>query len=546
MRQPARWSLTGILIIAAVVSGCAPAPATRTTPIPTAAPTTRPLATAPAVAPVAATATVAAPTAAPSVPPPATRTPGVEPQPFFGPAWGERTVYEPALIAAERSVLRKFEGASEYRISMTIASDYLSVTGRQQVRYTNLEDAPLDQLYFRLFPNAMGGEMTVASVIVNGQASGGKLVYEETALSVPLDPPLRPGSRVIVELGYELTVPEDLETGYGLLSYSGDILALDSPYLMIPVFDDEGWNVETPPRNADTSYNDMSFYLVRVTAPRALTIAAAGVEIDRAQHNGEQIVTYAAAPVRDFYLAASERYEVVTQQAGDVTVRSFALPEQADAAQAALSHAAGALESFGRRFGRYPYTELDLAATPMLALGIEYPGITGITTELYKEGDMGGRPVSAVIQSTVAHEVAHQWFYNLIGSDQVDEPWLDEAMAQYATSLYLSDIGGEPAEEAYRDTWFGRWDRVDRSAKSIGLPAQAYDGGEYSAIVYGRGPLFVHELRTVMGEGQFEQFLWEYSQQFRWGIATTEDFKEVAEAACGCDLTDLFDVWVYE
>ena len=50
-------------------------------------------------------------------------------------------------------------------------------------------------------------------------------------------------------------------TGYGLLSYTNGILALDTPYAPIPVYNGEGWNVETPPANADTSFNDASFYL---------------------------------------------------------------------------------------------------------------------------------------------------------------------------------------------------------------------------------------------------------------------------------------------
>lgn len=454
-------------------------------------------------------------------------------------------MYAPALRPSEQGVLQTLPAATEYRLEMTIAPDYLSVRGRAQVRYTNAETEPLNELFFRLFPNDMGGKMTVDEVLLNGRPVASDLRYDDTALVVVLTPALGAGESVIIELTYAIAVPDDPETGYGLLSYSGGILALDSPYPMIPVFDDEGWNVETPPLNADTSYNDLSFYLVRITAPAALTLMSVGVEIGRQTAGDTQVVTYAAGPVRDFYLAGSEQYEVTSADFAGVVISSYALPDQQAQAEAGLQFAVAALKSFSARFGPYPYSEFELGATPMLALGIEYPGVIGLTTKLYREdAEMGGRPVSVVIETTIAHELAHQWFYNLIGSDQIDEPWLDEALAQYATSLYLLDTGGEAAAQGYRDTWYARWDRVNRLAKPVGLPAEEYDGREYSAIVYGRGPVFVYELAQTMGQETFDRFLRRYTTEKRWRIATTADFERLAEAECGCDLTPLFKEWV--
>jgi aminopeptidase N len=62
--------------------------------------------------------------------------------------------------------------------------------------------------------------------------------------------------------------------------------------------------------------------------------------------------------------------------------------------------------------------------------------------------------------------------------------------------------------------------------------------------VYGRGPLFVEALAERMGQDRFDKFLGDYARQFRWGIATADDFKRMAEAACACRLDDLFAVWL--
>ena len=80
----------------------------------------------------------------------------------------------------------------------------------------------------------------------------------------------------------------------------------------------------------------------------------------------------------------------------------------------------------------------------------------------------------------------------------------------------------------------------------IGLPAGDYSGQEYGAIVYGRGPLFIVALAETMGQKTFDEFYRDYYQLYKWGIAGGHEFKEMAERHCRCDLTPLFEEWVYE
>jgi aminopeptidase N len=80
----------------------------------------------------------------------------------------------------------------------------------------------------------------------------------------------------------------------------------------------------------------------------------------------------------------------------------------------------------------------------------------------------------------------------------------------------------------------------------IGLPAGSYEGQEYTAIVYGRGPLFIEALAQKMGQPTFDQFLRGYYQSNKWGIGTAASFKQAAEKECQCDLTSMFDEWVYK
>jgi aminopeptidase N len=86
---------------------------------------------------------------------------------------------------------------------------------------------------------------------------------------------------------------------------------------------------------------------------------------------------------------------------------------------------------------------------------------------------------------------------------------------------------------------------LDRADIPIGLPAAAYSGQEYSAIVYGRGPLFFDALGEAIGQAALTALLRDYAAQYRWQIATGQDFKALAEAYCACDLTALFADWVW-
>jgi aminopeptidase N len=291
-------------------------------------------------------------------------------------------------------------------------------------------------------------------------------------------------------------------------------------------------------------YADSSFYLVRVTAPTALMIVASGIEIGRQVTEDRQQVTYAGGPMRDFYLAASARYSVVSEQVGQTTVNSYAPSELVEEAKIALGYTVDALKTFNGRFGAYPFTEFDVVSTPTRALGIEYPGIVAIAVRIY-DRTQSEYPLT-YLESTIAHEVGHQWFYSVVGNDQLDEPWLDEAVTQYVTLLYWQDLHGRSGAAGFRDSLEKRWERVDRAEIPIGMPVRAYSGDEYGAIVYGRGPLFVEVLAKKMGQETFDAFLRDYYETHKWGIATADSLKQLAESHGDCDLDQLFADWVYE
>jgi len=446
--------------------------------------------------------------------------------------------FEAGLMPEYRGIVKELKDSSLYTIEFNIADDMFQISGSEQVAYTNNEDVELNEVQLRLFPNILGGSMSVDNVNVNGSLVTPQYSLNNSLMIVPLSKALHPKEKISLSMDFNLSVAQSVSQNYGVQAYFDNVLALAHAYPMMAVYDDEGWNAEIPPQSGDMTYADMSFFIVTVNAPKDITVVTSGREISRQDTGNRQTVRVEAGPVRDFYLAASSDYSVFTSSVNGIALRFYTRSELRKGADAALAAAARAVEDYGARYAPYPYTELDFVSTPTYALGIEYPGMIAITDWIID-------PENTYLEATIAHEVAHQWFYNLVGNDQLDEPWLDESLAQSATLQYFGDEHGRAGYDSYAADLNRRWALVGNQPIAIDQPVRAYSPAEYSGIIYGRGALFMEALRDGIGIDNFDRFMKNYVKDNSWGIATTEILKSEAEQQCACDLTDLFKSWIY-
>ena len=430
-----------------------------------------------------------------------------------------------------------------YHLQLEIGEPVTEIAARARIRFTNREQETIEQIPFFLYPNLTPGGLEVHTLSVDGVAVDPELRDRGSRLLAHLPAALEPGQSVEFVIEYDLSLPVTDEGEYGGFGYAGGVLSLAYCYPMIPAF--AGWNHPLPVPYGDFIFNEVSFYLVQVSMPDELILAAPGIELGARQADGRREVIYAMGPSRDLYLALSEEFVIETERIGQTEVRSFAGKDAGAASQRVLSTAVAALRSFGDRFGAYPYTTLTLVSVPFAAFGLEFPGIIINARRLYDlSQSYGGVPSPVLLESTTAHEVAHQWFYSSVGNDQLLEPWLDEALTQYASWLYYKDRYGQSAAQGFFRSLEDRWNRVGRAEIPIGRPVHAYTPKEYGAIVYGRGPLFIDALAEHLGEEVFNNFLREYTRTFEWDIVDSGEFEAAAEAACNCRLDELFDRWV--
>ena len=464
---------------------------------------------------------------------------------IFSLSWEDFSLYSPALTQDAQKYLELAAKDTQYRIRVEISEDYLNLKGHEEIFYTNNEETALPEIYLRIFPNLAGGWVTLSELQVNGIPTSFSWEAASSSAKIELAEALLPGENLLLSMDFSILVPENMGGNYGLFGYFKEVLVLDLFYPMIPAYDENGWYKDAPAPEGDVSYNDASFYLVEVNAPEKLVLVASGVEISRSVEEGIQKVSFVQGPARDFYLAGSEHYVQMSQMLdGGVKVNSYVIDTFSDRQAKALEVASTAIRVFEERIGEYEYTEFDVLSTPMLALGIEYPGIIGISLDAFDpEALISGNISEGYLEFAIAHETAHQWFYNVVGNDQVRHPWLDEAVVQYLTGIYFLDRYGQAAYESYTSSWDKLWMTAAPPAP-INLAVGDYEAGQYVAVVYGGGPLFVEALANKMGEDVFFTFLRAYYEENHWGIGTDEEFKTLAEETCQCDLSELFAEWL--
>ena len=293
------------------------------------------------------------------------------------------------------------------------------VSGTLSVRFT--PDLPTDRLVFRLWPNSPATRAEGASLDTGPVEVDGRPVPVSrdapTVLVVRPAVPLRAGRGVQATMSWQLTLPR---ASGDRISLDGDAVRLGSFFPILAWEPGVGWATEPPVGGfAEASTAPTADFDLSVEAPEGFTVLASGVPDGPGRWKAEAMRDVAVAVGR-FTVARG------TAQAPHPVEVSVGVQEGlGEPAEAYLRHTVSVLEDFGRRYGPYPWTTFVLSLTPALGGGIEYPGHA-----LQGRGTLGG---------TTSHEVAHMWFYGLVGNDQGRDPWLDEGLATWAELSFDGD-----------------------------------------------------------------------------------------------------------
>jgi aminopeptidase N len=437
------------------------------------------------------------------------------------------------------SDIKTYADLAHYDLRMWIDTEAGVLTGTEQLSFSNRTSAPLGDIALRLYPNfpadvfGKGGDvrMEVSSAAVAGQSAEVHYAAQQTAVLLALPRPLDPGAATTLSVTYTATLRPWRDGTWPLPSY----------YPMLAAHDSSGWRLDVT-TFADHVYAESALYAAEITAPANLSVIASGTTIATQAYDDRSTTHIVrSGPVREFALTvgAFSATQAVAGTNGDVTVNVYTARRSRLDVQQIADLAAAALTDFDRRFGPYPYAELDIQLLPYdFDGGDEYPGFI----LLYSDGQ-----VDAGTRYVAAHEVAHQWWYCVVGNDIYHTPWLDEALAQYSGIIYDEDIAGAAVAEIDWEREVLRRYRgaLDDGDLPIGLGIDDYPSfNGYYRTIYGKGAVFLGTLREQLGDEAFFKGLQIYYQSQRYQVATTQDIQRAFEQASGRDLAAIFGKWV--
>ncbi|MGC9520644.1 MAG: M1 family metallopeptidase [Anaerolineae bacterium] len=386
-------------------------------------------------------------------------------------------------------------------IALDVAQRHMHVI--QHVLLANGSRDRWQEIVFAVQPAHVPGvfELTEARVTTRRHRGEATTTLDGIMLHVGLPAPLSPGEPVSLTLSYAMHVPAIEPTTW---LPEGNLGAGDRVYqagdwhpTLVPYRDGEGWAQWTYHRVGDPTCYPIANYDVRITAPAGVVIAAPG----RASQEGTKR-RYQLDRARCFAFLASPDYVRIDDSVDGIPLQAYYLPESAESARALLEVTTQAIRLYSRLYGPYPTDGLVIAQNAYRG-SMEYTGLISMSDQAYASHD--GSPRSQLVSLT-AHEVAHQWWYGAVGNDQVHEPWLDESLAKYSELLFYERYHPEPT-----DWW---WDtQIHRFEPEGALDRAIYDFDDtltYIRQLYGLGALFMQDLRELMGDEAFFEFLRDY------------------------------------
>ena len=464
--------------------------------------------------------------------------------------------YAPAMRADFQGQLETLAQLPRYDITVTLNLISATLIGEQQVQVVNTSPDPWRSLVFRLYPmlnqynGGLENVMVILRAAINGKTINVSYLAGNSAIELLLPEILRPNETVNVTLRWQINIPKwaDESRVYVLFGQSQQMTTLPLFYPSLAVYkplrgvQTGEWWQDAGTARGDAAFNVAALFAVTANIPADQVPVASGTLITSTLVEGQQARhVWVTGPSREFLLHLSPQFGSLAVEAYGTRVTTYWLPGQEAMGRAAQTYAIAALRIFSDLFGPYPFRDMRLAPAPLNYRGMEYPQVSLLGVESYDR-------YRDALEVLVVHEVAHQWWYQLVHNDPINEPWLDEALAEYSVKLYMEEVygGDNPADLQEK-----RWQLPITSIKSQGGDRPLHYGvGEfasdpqYETIIYGKGALFYDALRQALGERRFQRFLQDYLQKHLYQIVDTEDWLADIHALNTPEVEVLYEAWV--
>lgn len=486
------------------------------------------------------------------------------------------------IISAQKNDY--FQQKVNYEIKVALDDIKHQLKGNIKIIYHNNSTDTLSFLYFHLWPNAYKHQQTAFAkqLLKQGRldfhfskknergfikdiqftVNGETIRYEEDFLSpdilkLPLSKPLNPTDSVTIETPFLVQIPED----FSRLAHIKQAYMLCQWYPKPAVYDCNGWHA-MPYLDQGEFYSEFGNFDVHITLPENYTVAATGalqtkselqylenkskltnkLKLDELSYDPDtfpissinnKTLHYVANNVHDFAWFADKRYHVKKNKINlptGRTIDSYIMFTNLEAGiwNDALEYNKRAIQYYSSIVGEYPYSSISVVQGDYKGCDMEYPMVTVIGRSGYE----------AALDNVITHEIGHNWFYGILGSNERVHPWMDEGLNTYLDSRYMTKYYGYNTNTEHLAYLYQAKRLQDKAIESS---SDMLSSINYYICAYAKPTLSFRYLEQYLGTEEMDRILKIYYQQWKFKHPQPKDLRVVFNTESNKEVDWFFD-----
>jgi hypothetical protein len=470
-----------------------------------------------------------------------------------------------------------------YIIDVTLNDKLHELDGFEKLTYTNNSPDTLKYIWFHIWPNAYKNDKTAFSdqLLENGSTkfyfstkdergyinrldfkiNGAAAKTEDhpnyiDIIKVLLPKPLPPSQQIIITTPFHVKLPFNFSRS----GYDGQSYQVTQWYPKPAVYDKKGWH-DMPYLEQGEFYSEFGNYDVRITLPENYVVAATG-ELQNEEEKkwllnksiedkvkgkekkqklpvktstsktktkpenkskqkavNTKTIQYLQNNVHDFAWFANPNFIVSTDTAilpsgKIIDVYSYYTAEEKEIWKNSTKLAKDAIQFYSNEASEYPYNIVSVVqGSKNFDGGMEYPTITVISPMVSEKQ----------LDIVIAHEIGHNWFYGILGTNERDHPWMDEGINSFYEKKYTElKYGRQPQpEEIMLQTKI-----LQKTDQPIETRAADFSVLNYFTVAYHKTAKWMQLLEEQLGKDAFKKNMQSYFQEWRFKHPYPEDFKK--------------------
>ncbi len=475
------------------------------------------------------------------------------------------------ILSAFAQNNKYWQQSVDYTIEVSLNDSLKNLDGNISIQYKNNSPDTLHFIWFHLWPNAYKNDRTAFSEQMlenrltdfyfskemkkgfisnidfkvnhtNANTEAHSLYEDIIKLILPY--PLLPGDSVTIETPFHEKLPYNFSRG----GYVDSSFQITQWYPKPAVYDKYGWH-EMPYLHQGEFYSEYGTFTVSITVPSSYKVAATGLLKNTKEENNYKTLHFFQDKIHDFAWFADKNYivehDTLKLQNRTIDVFAYHYADKKNVWRSSCNYIKNAIKSKNEWLGEYPYNIVTVVESPQSDIGgMEYPTITLIE----KSNNAGS------LDEIINHEVGHNWFYGILGSNEREHPWMDEGINTYYDKRYKKWEQEKSVKIKLNESFLERRLADDfeslllktlyltRKDQPIETNARDFTETNYALIAYSKAGKWLSLLENKLGRNLLDSVMHGYYEEWKFKHPYPEDFRLTTERISNRNLSDIFSL----